>query len=218
MSGICAFSHSVAEVSPMAPGLLLSILAGCLSHQVSPTYVITDSCLFELPILYNSHLVDELNAVEIWVSRDRGRSWSRVLILDPSQQFFRAAGPDEGDVWIGIRMVYRNGLIDPPRCEKPDSIIKMRFNLNPTARAFARRWSLAQADAAERAVHDRAAVWAQVMTAFWSFGSQFQVSVQVSSALHKLTPRFDLRKNEEKLSSDMLPKSPPNYIPLIRDE
>jgi hypothetical protein len=198
----------------MIPNLLLSVLAGCLSHQVSPTYVITESCFFNIPINYNSRLVNKLQAIELWASTDRGRSWSRYAILSPSEKTIRAVGPNEGELWLGLHLEYKDGRIEPPHRDKPASIIKLRFDLNPAARAANENWRLAQSEAAAQANRERQAAWSRFTTAFWQSGSSLQ---SLSPKLQELHEHQDLVRSSQdgvKPTSDALFPGSPILPPL----
>ncbi|MEM7810736.1 MAG: hypothetical protein AAF532_04585 [Planctomycetota bacterium] len=70
---------------------------------------------FHVPFRFDRAELDRLGAVEIrlFVSADRGRSWSLAATAEPGERRFPYEAPGDGEYWFAVRTIDRRGEAHP---------------------------------------------------------------------------------------------------------
>jgi hypothetical protein len=116
----------------MIPSFVVSVaLAGC-GPELSPEFEVRTR-RFELPVEYNPRRADRIRSLELWVSQDRGRSWSRTTAIGPKDQKFVTGVVQDGEYWYGMHIEMVDGTFEPPYKQRPGSIQRVRVRTTVAA-------------------------------------------------------------------------------------
>src|SRR5262245_41512130 len=110
----------------MMPVELLAVAALVMAPDTLPLYEINTS-RFHIPVDLSAQKASRVQAVEFWMSHDRGRSWSRLAVLDPKgQTAFDPPQLPNGEYWFGLHVRMKDGSVEPYHSKKPYSVMRVR--------------------------------------------------------------------------------------------
>lgn len=92
--------------------LLLAISLPAPGAEGLPTREqLTNKLRFRIPFQFDAD--EQVRAVELLESRDRGKTWKSVQTVDPSAGKFQFQAPASGVYWFSVRTIDRNGKKQP---------------------------------------------------------------------------------------------------------
>ncbi|HET6574985.1 MAG TPA: hypothetical protein VFG68_15370 [Fimbriiglobus sp.] len=109
----------------MLPAVIVSAAIAGNGVELSPVYEIHTRAM-KIPVEYDLRRVVGIKSLELWVSEDRGRSWSRVSVIEPKDEQFVTAVYRDGEYWYGLHIEMKNGTVEPPHRRKPNPIQRVR--------------------------------------------------------------------------------------------
>ena len=86
----------------------------CGSGQPGPDYYPLNVRSLKLDIDYQPERRKEIQQVQLLVSRDEGQTWGVAAAVTPDKDHFVFTADEDGQYWINMVIVYRNGMKDPP--------------------------------------------------------------------------------------------------------
>ena len=93
-----------------------------------------------VPIAVDPPQRGNIRELELYASSDQGRSWDQVGRELPSSSGFKYIAPADGEYWFQIRIVYKDGKMDPEHPYKGAPGPKVRVHTTrPVIQMFADR-------------------------------------------------------------------------------
>ena len=84
------------------------------SGQAGADYYPLNVRSLKLDIDYQPERRQEIQQVQLLVSRDEGQTWAVVAAVTPDKDHFVFTADSDGKYWINMVIVYRNGMKEPP--------------------------------------------------------------------------------------------------------
>lgn len=74
-----------------------------------------DTRRIQMPIEWNTAVVDQIDLMAVYVSTDRGRTWRHYGGYQPTSKWVQFEAPADGVYWFALRFEMKDGSKDPPR-------------------------------------------------------------------------------------------------------
>lgn len=87
----------------------------------------------KIPIEYHPTKKDEIRRLALYVSSDRGGTWTEHSTAQPGQPHFQFTAPKDGPYWFVLVIEDRDGKQEPADVSKADPGLKMYFRTTKKA-------------------------------------------------------------------------------------
>ncbi|MBY0524471.1 MAG: hypothetical protein K2R98_13780 [Gemmataceae bacterium] len=102
--------------APLAPPALESPgpLPPCIQDQGEPLSLADDvtemqTRSFGLPVAVDAQRADRIRRIEVFVSEDRGKSWSLHMTCSSKKDVFSFTAQQDGEYWFAVRVILKAG-------------------------------------------------------------------------------------------------------------
>lgn len=112
-------------------GLSLLTLTLGLAEPPTSELIPTNSRIHKLQIQYKEEQRKQIQRVELCVSRDRGSVWTVSDAVTPDKDHLLLKAPADGEYWVKMVIVFRDGSRDPSDVTKTPPDFKMLIDATP---------------------------------------------------------------------------------------
>lgn len=94
-----------------------------------------------LDINYDPARKKDIDKSYLFVSRDRGQTWPLESVATPDKPAFQYTAPEDGEYWVNMMIVYKNGQKDPPDITRVAPARKLLIDATaPAVKITTARW------------------------------------------------------------------------------
>jgi hypothetical protein len=88
--------------------------------------------LFAIPVRVRPDAKDDIARINLFVSRDHGKTWTRVASVGPEAESFRCSAPEDGSYWFAVQVVDKKGKAAPAEVATSSVSLKMLVDTTKT--------------------------------------------------------------------------------------
>ena len=89
---------------------------------------------FQFPVRFDRDRQQEIDELHLYVSTDRGKTWTKAVEAARDQKFISYTAPSDGLYWFTLQVICKDTSKQPEDVSKSTAIVKVRVDTSPVVR------------------------------------------------------------------------------------